>query len=73
MASVSLCCISYRFKIAIIKLLSQILSYEASFYIYYVRQLSDINAIASFCALNLQIHFDDCFFKTIAFTEKKRN
>ena len=39
------------------KFYPQILSTEASFYIIYDRPLTDINVIASVCALNLRIKF----------------
>ena len=56
-------------KQQISKFYLQILSTEHSFYIY-ERPLTKINVIASFCALNSQIKFYICCFRTTAFTIK---
>jgi len=54
LASVSLRCKSRRFKATNTKFYPQILSKEDSFYIC-EKPLTEINVIASFCALNLRI------------------
>ena len=61
MVSVSRCCKSRCFKTANIRI--KILFANS--------KLTEINVMASFCALNLPIKFDICCFKAAAFRTKK--